>query len=194
LDFLVAGADPLLNRRERWQDRDNELYRALREVWLPPMAAADVEEMIDSLGSQMGVRYEPEALALLARVGGGHPFVTRQMCSLSVEDRLGGGVFTVTAAQAQEAVEEFVLRDPYLGELWRTRLDDMQREMLIALAQASEPVLRARLLPASQRQQALAALTMLEEFTLIRREGKGYAIAWDVFRHWLRWVELGLED
>jgi hypothetical protein len=70
----------------------------------------------------------------------------------------------------------------------------MQREMLIALAQASEPVLRARLLPASQRQQALAALTMLEEFTLIRREGKGYAIAWDVFRHWLRWVELGLED
>ncbi|RLC91838.1 MAG: hypothetical protein DRI77_13455, partial [Chloroflexi bacterium] len=89
LDFLVVGVDPALNRIERWQDHDNELYRALREVWMPPMALDDAREMVESLGSQMGVRYEEEALQSLIQAGGGQPFVTRQMCSRAVEDRLG---------------------------------------------------------------------------------------------------------
>jgi hypothetical protein len=194
LDLLLVGVDPVVNRRERWQDHDNELYRALREVWVPPMALEDVREMIESLGSQMGVHHEPEALELLARVGGGQPFVTRQICGLTVEGRLGRGRVTVTAGQAQAAVEEFVSRDPYLPELWRTRLDDVQREMLRTLARASDPLPRAGLLPATKRQEPLAALAALEEYALVRRDEGGYAIAWGVLRDWIRWVELGLEE
>jgi hypothetical protein len=194
LDFLVAGVDPAVNRRERWQDHDNEFYRALREVWMPPMAGEDVREMIESLGSQMGVRYESEALQLLTRAGGGQPFVTRQMCGLAVEDRLGKGVITVTTDQAYVVIEEFVFKDPYLAEMWRTRLDDVQREMLRTLARAAEPIPRTQLLPAAQRQETLAALGTLEEYTLVRRDEGGYVIAWDVFRKWIRWVELGLEE
>jgi hypothetical protein len=66
--------------------------------------------------------------------------------------------------------------------------------MLRQLAQASEPLSRLKLLPASRRQEALAALSALEDYTLVRREGGCYAIAWDVFRRWIRWVELGLEE
>ena len=194
LDFVVVGVNPALNRRERWQDTDNELYRALREVWMPPMSPQDVQEMIDSLGAQMGVRYKPEALRLLAQAGGGQPFVTRQMCSLAVMGRLGREVVTVTMDQAQAAIEEFVFRDPYLPELWCTRLDDTQREMLCRLAQAAEPIPRTRLLPPAQRQAALVALGGLEERALVRRDEGGYTIAWDVFRDWIRWVELGLEE
>lgn len=158
------------------------------------MAGEDVREMIESLGSQMGVRYEAEPLQLLTRAGGGQPFVTRQMCGLAVEDRLGKGVITITTDQAHVVIEEFVFKDPYLAEMWRTRLDDVQREMLRTLARAAEPIPRTQLLPAAQRQETLAALGTLEEYTLVRRDESGYVIAWDVFRKWIRWVELGLEE
>jgi hypothetical protein len=193
LDFLVVGVDAAVNRVERWRDRDNEFYRALREVWMPPMEPDDVREMIESLGSQMGVRYEDEALDLLARCGGGQPFVTRQMCGRAVEGRLGRGAITVTPDQAQMTVEEFIFDDPYLREMWRTRLDETQRGMLRSLAKASEPLPRLELLPASQRQEALAALSALEDYTLVRREERHYTIVWDVFEKWIRWIELGLE-
>lgn len=194
LDFLVVGVDAAVNRIERWQDHDNELYRALREVWVPPMAHNDVCEMIESLGSQMGVRYESGSLHLLATSGGGQPFVTRQLCSWAVQGRLGQGAITVTAEQARIAIEEFIFGDPYLREMWDKRLDDTQREMLRALAQASEPLPRLELLPASQRQGALAALGAIEDYTLVNRADGGYTIAWDVFDKWIRWIELGLED
>jgi len=194
LDFLVIGVDAAVNRVERWQDRDNELYRALREVWMPPMAPDDVREMIESLGFQMGVRYEDEALNLLARCGGGQPFVTRQMCSRAVEDRLGHGAITVTLDQARLAIEAFIFGDSYLHEMWNKRLDDTQREMLRALARAGEPLPRLDLLPEAQRQEALASLVALEDYTLVHREEGRYTIAWDVFRSWIRWVELGLEE
>jgi len=131
---------------------------------------------------------------LLIHAGGGQPFVTRQMCSRAVESRLGEGAITVTIGEARTAVEEFIFQDPYLRELWRTRLDDTQREMLCALAQASEPVSRTQLLPSVQRQKALAALVVLEQSTLVRRSEGRYTIAWEVFRDWIRWVELGLEE
>jgi len=194
LDMMLVGVDPAFNRRERWGDHDNELYRALREVWMPPMAHKDVREMVESLGLQMGVRYGRQALARLARAGGGHPFVTRQMCSRAVEDRLGKGTIKITVPQAEAAIEDFIFQDPYLPEMWRTRLDDAGRETLRRLARASEAIPRADLLPATQRQAALATLGALEERTLIHRTKTGYIIAWDVFRNWIRWVELGLEN
>ena len=193
LDFLVVGVDAAVNRVERWQDHDNELYRALHEVWMPPMGHDDVGEMIESLGFQMGVRYEEAALRWLANCGGGQPFVTRQMCGRAVAERLGRGAITVTLEQARMAVEEFIFDDPYLPELWRTRLDEAQREMLRTLARATEPLPRLTLLPSAQRQAAVASLVALEDYTLIRREAGHYTIAWDVFRQWIRWVELGLE-
>jgi hypothetical protein len=194
LDFLVVGVNPAVNRRERWRDHDNELYRVMREVWMPPMAPQDVQEMIESLGPQMGVRFEAEALRQLTQAGGGQPFATRQICSLTVEGRLGRGAINVTADQAQVAIEEFVYHDLYLGELWRTRLDETQRGMLRILAQASDPIPRTRLLPKAKRQEALEDLGALEEYTLVRPDRDGYVIAWDVFRYWIRWVELGLEE
>jgi hypothetical protein len=194
LDFLVVSVDATVNRVERWRDQDNELYRSLREIWMPPMAPSDVREMIDSLGSHMGVRYESEALDWLSQCGGGHPFVTRQICSRAVEGKLNRGAMTVTLEQTHIAFEEFIFQDSYLGEMWRTRLDDRQREMLRLLAKSSKPLSRFDLLPASQRQAASIALGELENYSLVYREEDGYVIHWDVLSKWIRWVELGLEN
>ncbi len=194
LDFLVVGVNPALNRTERWAGHDNVLYRALHEVWMPPMEPDNVWEMIESLGSQMGVKYETEALQLLTSVGGGQPFVTRQICSWAVEGRLGRAAVTITENQARVAVESFFVSDAYFSELCNERLNDMQRDILRVLAEAPRAVPRTQLLPSAQRQAPMAALKALEQYTLIRYDKSGYVIAWPVFRDWIRWMELGLED
>jgi hypothetical protein len=194
LDFLVVGVDPALNRSERWPNRDNELYRSLREVWIPRMSSRDTHEMIKSLGSQMGVRYDLEALRVLGQAGSGHPFITRQICSQVIGGRLGRGAVNVDARDSRAAVNQFIYRDTYLSELWRVRLSDVQRELLRKLAQPSDSVSLDLLLPVSRRQDVLSALLALEDYTVVSRDREDYAIAWEVFRRWIRLVELGLED
>jgi hypothetical protein len=194
LDFILVGVDPSVNRRDKWRDRDNELYQALREVWVPAMDPEDAEEMIESIGLQMGMQYEPAALRLLAQAGGGQPFVTRQICSQVVRDVIDRAPATIDVAQARLGIERFVyMPESYLTELWRVRLDDAQRAVLLRLAQSADPVPRADLLPAEQRQDALATLGALEEWTLVRRQAGGYVIRWGVLRDWIRWIELGLD-
>jgi ligand-binding sensor domain-containing protein/murein DD-endopeptidase MepM/ murein hydrolase activator NlpD/ABC-type cobalamin/Fe3+-siderophores transport system ATPase subunit len=195
LDVIVAGVDPSINRRDKWGERDNELYKALQEVWMPPMGDQATREMIESIGSQMGFQYEPGALERIVRAGGGQPFLTRQICSQIVSDLLGRGAVTITEEQAREGIEEYVyLPDTYITELWGARLDVTQRLLLLHLAQFEKPVPRAELLPAERRQAALANLGMLEERTIVGRRDGGYVIGWGILRDWIRWIELGLEN
>ena len=194
LDVLVVGVNASLNRIERWDVRDNEFYRALREVWMPPMSSEDVQKMITSLGSRMGVKYTPEALDILITEGGGHPYVTRQLCSRAIAGRFGDSILEITAEEASVAVEEFVSHDEYLSELWAKRLNERQQAILRLLAQAVEPASRTQLLPNKQRRVASTDLNALENYRLVRRDGKSYTIGWNIFRKWIRWEELGLED
>jgi hypothetical protein len=196
LDVLVVGVDPMINRNEKWMNRDNEFYHALRELWMPPMTQKDTREMIESLGLHMGIEYEDTALEILNKVGGGHPFVTRQVCSLAVDDLLnkGKGVIEVDARRALRAVERFIYQPKsYLGQLWKNRLNDSQREILRRLAEEFRPVPRSQLTPETQQQSVIDDLGMLEEYTLVRQEEEGYMIAWEVLRDWIRVIELGVE-
>ncbi len=195
LDFIVIGVDPSVNRRDMWQERDNELYQALHEIWMPPMDADNAAEMIESIGFQMGIRYDPPALQKLIAAGGGQPFVTRQICGETVESLYGQGPVTISAEQADLGIEEFVfLPESYLTELWRVRLDKAGRAILVRLAQTDKPVPRTALLPAQHRQQQLATLGALQERMLIRRRDGGYVIGLGALRSWIRWIELGLDD
>jgi ligand-binding sensor domain-containing protein len=195
LDVIVAGVDPTINRRDKWGERDNELYQALQEVWMPPMSDQATREMVESMGFQMGFQYESKALERIVRAGGGQPFLTRQICSQIVNDLLGRGAVTITDGWARTGIEEYVyLPDTYITELWRARLDVPQRLLLMHLAQFDKPVSRDELLPAERRQAALANLGMLEEQTIVHRQDGGYVIGWGILRDWIRWIELGLED
>ncbi len=195
LDFILIGVDPAFNRRDRWGERDNELYQALREIWMPPMPADAASEMIQSIGFQMGIQYTPDALDLIVRASGGQPFVTRQLCSHIVRPLIDRAPVTIQAEQVQLGIEEYIyLPESYLTELWRARLDEAQRAMLVRLALADAPLPRMALLPPDQRHEALSILGVLQERTLIAYQDGGYVLSWGVLRQWIRWIELGLED
>ncbi len=195
LDLVVIGVDPGINRRDKWGERDNGLYQALHELWMPPMEPENAAEMIESIGFQMGIRYRPQALDLLIEAGGGHPFIIRQLCGQTVQSYLGRGVVTISEEQAQAGIEAYVFQaESYLSELWRVRLDEPSRKILLTLAQADGPVSRSALLPTQRRQEVLSTLGLLEERTVITRQGDGYLIGWGAFRRWIRWIELGLDN
>lgn len=195
LDLIVAGVDPAINRRDKWGERDSELYQALREVWLPPMRPEATQEMVESMGFQMGFQYEPAALARIVDAGGGQPFLTRQICGQVVSDLLDRGTATITDEQARLGIEDYVyLPDSYLTELWRARLGEAERAVLLRLAQADAPIPREDLLPDEQRQTALLTLGWLEERMVIRRDDGAYRVGWPILRSWIRWIELGLES
>jgi hypothetical protein len=196
LDFIVIGVDPSINRRERWHGRDNELYLFLHEVWMPSMDPDSAGEMIESIGLQMGIKYEAKALQQIVAAGGGQPFVTRQICAETVEDLFGhDAVTTIATEQAELGIEAYVFQSgSYLDALWRERLDDASRAVLTRLAESDTPLPRTALMPARRRQEALTTLQSLEKRTLVRRQADGYAVGWGVLRDWIRWIELGLDD
>ena len=162
---------------------------------MPAMRQEAICEMIETMGFQMGIQYEQAALDQIAHAGGGQPFLTRQICSQIVRDLLDRSTWQVTDAQAAQGIEDYVyLPDSYLTELWRTRLDKVQRALLVRLVQTQDPIPRAELLPAERRQDALSTLGRLEERTIVRRQNGGYLLGWPILRDWIRWIELGLND
>lgn len=116
--LLAAGLEPTMNRKDRMGEDRNPFYRFFGEVPLGPLDLEDARTMVVSIGGQMGVAYDGDALTLLVEAGGGHPFLTRQLCSRAVRGLERPG--RVDGERARRAVEAY-LREPrnYMAEtLW----------------------------------------------------------------------------
>lgn len=86
--LLCAGVDPALFERPLIEGSDNLLYKLVRLVWLAPMSRDEMAAMVRSLGKRMGVRVRGhEEIDTLYANYGGHPLLTRKVCSVAVRDR-----------------------------------------------------------------------------------------------------------
>ncbi|MFN8505609.1 WD40/YVTN/BNR-like repeat-containing protein [Kouleothrix sp.] len=194
---LVAGLDPLLNRADRMDGQRNPFYSFFGELPLPPLEPADARTMIMSLGGQMGVSYDDAAIDMLAEAGGGHPFLTRQICSQAVRDLDRPAV--VSAERAAQAIEAY-LRLPrnYMAEsLWG--MDNggppaPEAELLRLLAAAPQPdaaLLAAELPPEARRARQLA-LDRLCDQSLVRSGSLGWELSIPLYRRWIERYVLAL--
>jgi hypothetical protein len=116
--LLTVGMDPFINRVDRLKGLRNPFFSFFNEAPLGPLEPNDVRAMIISVGGQMGINYTDEALQLLADAGGGHPFLTRQLCSQSVKGLERPA--TIDVDRVSQAIEVY-LRSArnYLAEsLW----------------------------------------------------------------------------
>lgn len=84
--FLVAATNPYFVESAKFNDEDNPLYRFIRPIYLPMFSPADLSEMLHKLGKPMGVTFRTNALEEIYRHFGGHPLLSRQLCSAIAKD------------------------------------------------------------------------------------------------------------
>ena len=84
--FLMVGTNPSAIERTRIFESDNPLFGNVEKRFIPMFTAKQVEEMVDELGSIMGVAFDPECKIKLFQDFGGHPFLTRHACSFIAKE------------------------------------------------------------------------------------------------------------
>ncbi|MCP2728870.1 ATP-binding protein [Limnofasciculus baicalensis] len=78
---VIAAANPAISEEPRWEGRDNPVFQFYREVFLPPLEKQECNEMITKIGRGMSVSFDVESLEAIYSETGGHPYITRQLCS-----------------------------------------------------------------------------------------------------------------
>lgn len=79
--FAIVGTNPSAVERVKIFESDNPLFGNVERRFIPMFSATQVAEMVDSLGSIMGVRLDDDCKNRLHSDFGGHPFLTRYACS-----------------------------------------------------------------------------------------------------------------
>ena len=148
----------------------------------------------------MGVGYEEEALNLLTEVGGGHPFLTRQLCSYAVRDLERPG--TVNLGCAKIAIQDFLdYAYNYFSEsLWPIEQGgppESDSEILCSLAE-SQPQTEETIIPINitneNRRELQLAMAHLQDQNLIFKNENGWFFTIPLYRLWVSRNILKLGD
>jgi excisionase family DNA binding protein len=98
---VVVAANAAISERGYWEGRENPVFALYKPVFLPPLNDAECIEMIKSLGKGMSVYWEEQAIKTVLREAGGHPFLTRILCS-----RIARSSLTRPLTVAMDLVEQ----------------------------------------------------------------------------------------
>ncbi|RLB37841.1 MAG: hypothetical protein DRH12_13770 [Deltaproteobacteria bacterium] len=161
---IVAGANPAICEMAQWNGEDNPVFQFFEEMFLPLLPENECREMIVTLGEGMGVEWEEEALKIVYRLSGGHPFITRRLCS-AIVNRFSERPLRVTSSMVEKAEVELLME---VNELFNEIKERLQRdypdewEVLEAIASGFSVSEIKQLVPTYSR-----ALRHLEGYQLI---------------------------
>lgn len=79
--FLIAGVNPQMVEMGRIDEYDNPIFGICRPIYMDLFDFEDVKRMIMDIGGHMGLQFEEQVYSKLLEDYGGHPFLTRQVCS-----------------------------------------------------------------------------------------------------------------
>jgi hypothetical protein len=102
--FLVASTNPYFVEAAKVNDEDNPLYRYLKTRYLQMFTVEELGFMLRYLGKPMGIAFEDGAIDEIHKEFGGHPFLSRQLCSAIGKD-LPERPLTITDRQARRSIE-----------------------------------------------------------------------------------------
>ena len=210
LALLVAGVHPGVARYNYfWGNQKNPMHQIISEQFLPPLDKEDCAYMIHSLGKQINLTYEENALDYILEMSGSHPFLARQICSLANKKRRH--MEPISVEIVQEVVQEFVNNpqsNSYFddrglwGELakeyiWSEEVGQANHALLSALARAWPQLLSENELYTSmERKVAQKAFYALKERCLIHSPDQNgyYQITFGLFREWIRSQQLDMKE
>jgi hypothetical protein len=168
-------------------------------VFLSTLAEEGCNQMITSLGAQMGLKYTEEALSRIYYETGGHPYVTRQLCHLIAEnsktvervDARPADIDHTTTIQVQDiedAISEYIeYKSDYIESVWQ-RLSLTEQEILLTIITNHSCVLECLISSAqdyeAKRQRRKAISTLIENEIIEKCENK-YSIRMGLFERFL---------
>jgi hypothetical protein len=169
-------------------------WRCKRKIALSSLTEEQCNGMITSLGAQMGLRYSEETLSRLYYETGGHPYVTRQVCSLIAKNLRRSKIIPtdpntddyidVQVRDVELAVNEYLeYKSDYLEEFWqqlRPREQAMLR-MLVAQNSCTRDELMRRMHANETHSQQSQAFQCLIANDLIEKCEEKYAIKMGLF-------------
>lgn len=82
LSVIIAGVNPSVVEIDRIDGIQNPLFGIVSHKYLTGLRIEDIRRMLNTLGRRMGMRIEEEAIQYIYNKYGGHPMLTRRVCSL----------------------------------------------------------------------------------------------------------------
>jgi tetratricopeptide (TPR) repeat protein len=179
---LVSGANPAICEIPQWGYEDNPVFQFFEEMYLPLLSERQCWEMIVTLGKGMGVEYDETALRSIYEMTGGHPFITRRLCSALVRTQ-NERPLLVNLKMVTGAEEEFLIQLYELfGEIKSRLLRDYPNEwnLIEAIASGFTYEEIKQLIP-----DWALALRHLEGYELVERVENKPRIKIKLFHKWL---------
>ncbi len=189
--IVMAGLDLTLNHSDRLVGGHNPFYEFFEIERLGMLSPDDTRQMIVRIGGLMGIKYTSGALEILGDMGGGHPFLTRELCHRVVQ-RLGQSRLKeqlITIEQALAAIDSY-LRDTgnYLRQSLWEYASGTERQLLQLLA-SREHLSEVELFPVELAsdviEQRTVALDRLRDLSLIAEDEYGWRLTVPLYRRWI---------
>lgn len=184
--FMIAGVNPKCIEDDKINGQPNPLFNILSPQYVALFDYNDVKSMVSEIGAHLGLQFAEEIFARLIGDYGGHPFLTRQVCSKinsGVLERKESRPYTVSkysyekSAADYQAKMEGVIKQ-ILGVLGDYYPDEYELLKVLALngSEAFKQSLRF----------GDDSVTHLLGYCLIKKDQKDYFIRIDSIANYLK--------
>ncbi|GAK57109.1 cold-shock DNA-binding domain protein [Candidatus Vecturithrix granuli] len=204
---LMVSSSPDISRIDTWKGQNNPGFQYYKEVFVSTLSEEECNRMITTLGIQVGLRYTEESLSRIYYETGGHPYVTRQLCSLIVKKLLNNQAaharhtskmkensdlcdtsFLVEVKDVEYAVSEYLeYKRDYLESIWQ-RLPQTEQEILLIIIKnescALDDLIARHHSHQIKRERRKVISTLIENEIIEKCENK-YSIRMGLFARYL---------
>lgn len=195
---IIVSSRPEISRIDTYRGQSNPGFHYYKEVFLSSLTETGCNQMIQNLGAQMGMSYNEEALSRMYYETGGHPYVTRQLCSLLTQQDGNNAeeccapnrAKTVEVQDIEQAISDYLeQKSDYLESIWQ-RLSYIEQEILLILTThhnscALEDIIANDLSYDAKRQRRKAVSNLIEHEIIEKCENK-YSIRMGLFERFLQ--------
>ncbi len=89
--FVITGVNPKCIEDSKINGQPNPIFHVLAPQYVTLFDHDDVKDMVSEIGGHLGLQFQEEIFTKLVDDYGGHPFLTRQVCSKINTDILESG-------------------------------------------------------------------------------------------------------
>lgn len=167
--YIVAGVNPMCVELAQINGYPNPIFSSFSPIYVSLFDYQDVQNMVSSIGGHIGLKFEEPVYTKLIEDYGGHPFLTRQVCSRINKVFLDRNVLrpaTVTKHAYNDRSKEYQLDMVNVIEQILIVLEDYyprEYELLKKLAIDGRQTFKSEILEGEKTVQHLLGYCLLEK-------------------------------